>query len=65
MLRTRASAGMDARHLVKITQYFLHAEDIPTYGAIRARHLGDARPASTLIVVPALDQPEKLIEIEA
>lgn len=65
VLRALKSAGMDAGHLVKITQYLLRAEDIRAYGAIRARYLGDARPASTLIVVPALVWPTMLIEIEA
>ena len=64
VLRALASAEMDASHLVKITQYLLRAEDIRAYGAIRARHLGDARPASTLLVVPALVWPNMLIEIE-
>lgn len=64
VLRALTSAGMDASHLVKITQYLLRAEDVPAYGAIRARFLGDARPASTLLIVPALVWPNMLIEIE-
>lgn len=64
VLRALASAGMDASHLVKITQFLLRAEDIRAYGAIRARHLGDERPASTLLIVPALVWPNMLIEIE-
>ena len=39
-------------------------EDIRAYGAIRARFLGEARPASTLVVVPALVWPDMLIEID-
>ena len=65
VLRALASAGMDVGHLVKITQYLLRPEDIRAYGAIRARFLGEARPASTLVVVPALVWPDMLIEIEA
>lgn len=64
VLRALASAGMDARHLVKITQYLLQAEDIAAYGPIRARFLGDARPASTLLIVPTLVWPKMRIEIE-
>ncbi len=64
VLRALTSAGMDVNHLVKITQYLLRAEDIRAYGAIRARFLGDARPASTLLVVPTLVWPNMLIEIE-
>jgi enamine deaminase RidA (YjgF/YER057c/UK114 family) len=32
---------------------------------VRARYLGDARPASMLLVVPGLVKPEILVEIEA
>ena len=39
-------AGMAVGDLVKITQYLTRAEDIPAYAKVRARMLGDARPAS-------------------
>lgn len=58
-------ARMGSEHLVKIVQYLVRAEDIPAYGAIRARSLGDCRPASMLMVVAALPKPGFLIEIEA
>jgi enamine deaminase RidA (YjgF/YER057c/UK114 family) len=60
-----ASAGMDVRDLVKVSHYLLRAEDIPAYVKVRARFLGDARPASMLLVTPALVRPEFLLEIEA
>jgi enamine deaminase RidA (YjgF/YER057c/UK114 family) len=41
------------------------AEDIPAYGKVRARMLGDARPASMLLVAAALPRPDFLLEIEA
>lgn len=58
-------AGMGPEHLVKIVQYLVRAEDIAAYGAIRARFLGDCRPASMLMVVAGLPKPGLLIEIEA
>jgi 2-iminobutanoate/2-iminopropanoate deaminase len=58
-------AGMTVHDLVKVTHYLLHASDIPAYARIRARFLGDARPASMLLIVPALVRPEFLLEIEA
>jgi enamine deaminase RidA (YjgF/YER057c/UK114 family) len=58
-------AGMDVHDLVKITQYLLRASDIAAYAKVRTRFLGDARPASMLLIVPALVRPEFLIEIEA
>jgi len=58
-------AGMAVGDLVKITQYLTRAEDIPAYAKMRARMLGDARPASMMMVVAALPRPEFLLEIEA
>lgn len=65
ILKTLESAGMGVGDLVKITQYLLHADDIPAYAKVRSRVLGDARPASMLMVVAGLPRPEFLIEIEA
>ncbi len=60
-----AAAGFEVADLVKITQYLLDGDDIRPHAAIRSRFLGSARPASMLLVVPALVWPEMLIEIEA
>jgi enamine deaminase RidA (YjgF/YER057c/UK114 family) len=57
--------GFTVDDLVKITQYLTNADDIAAHAAIRARFLGDARPASMLVVVPALVWPQMTIEIEA
>jgi enamine deaminase RidA (YjgF/YER057c/UK114 family) len=58
-------ADMTVHDLVKITQYLLHESDIPAYAKVRSRFLGDARPASMLLIVPALVAPNFLLEIEA
>ena len=58
-------AGMAVGDLVKITQYLTRADDIPAYAKVRTRMLGDARPASMMMVVAALPRPEFLLEIEA
>jgi 2-iminobutanoate/2-iminopropanoate deaminase len=58
-------AGMGVGDLVKVSQYLTRAEDIARYPPIRAKWLGDHRPASMLLVIPALVRPEFLIEIEA
>ena len=58
-------AGMGINDIVKLTQYLVSAEDIPAYAAVRARMLAGARPASTLLVVPALVRPGFLLEVEA
>ena len=58
-------ADMTVHDLVKVTQYLLRAEDIRPYAAVRSRFLGSARPASMLLIVPALVRPEFLLEVEA
>jgi enamine deaminase RidA (YjgF/YER057c/UK114 family) len=57
-------AGMTIGDVVKITQYLVRADDIPAYAKVRAKVLGAARPASTLLVVPALVRPDFLLEVE-
>ena len=58
-------AGMTVNDLVKVTHYLLRASDIPAYVKVRSRFLGDARPASMLMVIPQLVKPEFLLEVEA
>jgi enamine deaminase RidA (YjgF/YER057c/UK114 family) len=57
--------GMGVQDLVKVTHYLTRAQDIPAYVAVRARFLGEVRPASMLLVVPALVRPEFVVEVEA
>jgi 2-iminobutanoate/2-iminopropanoate deaminase len=65
ILAILTEAGMGVKDLVKVTHYLVRDEDIKDYVAVRARYLGDARPASMLLVVPGLVKPEILVEIEA
>lgn len=65
ILSALQKASMGPEHLVKIVQYLVRSEDIPLYGEVRARFLGDCRPASMLLVAAALPKPGFLIEIEA
>ena len=58
-------AGMGPEHLVKLVQYLVRKEDLPAYRPIRARFIGDCRPASMLLIAAALPKPGFLIEIEA
>ncbi|HZV93666.1 MAG TPA: RidA family protein [Caldimonas sp.] len=60
-----ADAGMGVEDLVKVTHYLVRGTDLVEYNPVRTRHLGEARPASTLIVVHALARPEWMIEIDA
>ena len=57
-------AGMTVDNIVKVTQYLVQPADIPAYAKVRALFLGSARPASMLLVVPALVRAEFLVEVE-
>ncbi len=56
--------GMGIDDVVKITGYIVGKENFPAYAAGRKKALGEARPASTAIIVPALAMPQWLVEIE-
>lgn len=58
-------AGMSAQNIVKITAYLIDADDYGAFAAARAKHLGEARPASTAILIKGLLKPEWRYEIEA
>ena len=58
-------AILEARNLVKVTTFLTRREDIAASRAARQRHLGDLRPASTLLIVSGLASPDYLAEIEA
>lgn len=59
------AAGMNVSHLVKVTTYLTDIRDLPRLNAIRSVYLGAARPASTLVVVAALANPDWCFEVEA
>ena len=60
-----AAAGMELKDLVKVNHYLTRKEDIAGYREVRARVLGELRPASTLLVISALAREEALVEVEA
>ncbi len=60
-----AAAGMDTGDLVKVTTYLVDSADLPAVQAVRTGFLGEARPASTLVVVKELARKEWLFEVEA
>ena len=59
-----AEAGMGVDDIVKLTQYLVRRQDLGPYRDIRARHLGNHRPASMLAFVPELVWPNMLFELE-
>ena len=46
-------------------RFLVQASDMAAYAAVRAGYLGDARPASTLLIVQALARPTWRVEIDA
>ena len=58
------SAGMGIDDVVKVTTYVTNEDDFWPMAKVRARFFGDARPASTGIVVKALAKQEWLVEVD-
>ncbi len=56
--------GLAMSDVVKMTHYLTDSADVPAYSEVRARWLGDARPASTLLIVSGLARPDLKVEIE-
>jgi 2-iminobutanoate/2-iminopropanoate deaminase len=64
ILQLLKHGDMTTDDIVKVTQYLIRAEDIASYAEVRNKYLGDARPASMLLVIPQLVWPDILVEIE-
>ncbi|MPZ21343.1 MAG: reactive intermediate/imine deaminase [Luteitalea sp.] len=62
-----ASQGADFSHIAKITVFVTSIDEFrgADMSEIRAKYFGDVRPASTLVQVVRLAEPEIKIEIEA
>ncbi len=59
------AADMDVADLVKVVTYLTDVDNMPAFGPVRTKYLGDARPASTLVIVKSLARPDWFVEIEA
>jgi 2-iminobutanoate/2-iminopropanoate deaminase len=59
------AAGCGFDDIVKVVLYLLNVDDRPAINPVRKEFFGEARPASTLVEVPALAMPGALLEIEA
>ena len=65
VLAILGSAGMGPHDLVKVTVFLTRQEDVGAYREVRDRMLAGATPASTLLVISGLANPDWLVEIEA
>jgi enamine deaminase RidA (YjgF/YER057c/UK114 family) len=61
-----AAVGASFRDVVvvKVTTFLTRPEDIPALRDARERHLSEAPPASSMVVVSRLARPDLLVEIE-
>ncbi len=64
LVRLLEAEGLTPKDLVKTNLYLVAGNDLAAVRAARARHFGDAQPASTLVYVPQLATPQYLFEIE-
>ena len=60
-----AELGARPDHVVRTRIYVTRAEDWPEVGRAHGEVFGQARPATTMVVVAALLDPRWLVEIEA
>lgn len=58
------AADMGVEDIVKMSAFLLDPADLPAYGGVRGRYLGEHRPTSTLLYVAALIKPELRVEVE-
>jgi enamine deaminase RidA (YjgF/YER057c/UK114 family) len=60
-----ARAGMTTSDIVKLTTFSVAREHLPALREVRERVLDGHKPASTLLLVAGLGQPQWLVEVEA
>jgi 2-iminobutanoate/2-iminopropanoate deaminase len=59
------AAGMKPTNLVKTTSYVKRIEDVQAFVKVKAKWLGDIRPAQMLLLTPGFINPKFLVEVEA
>lgn len=61
-----AHAGLDRRHVAKLTAYVTDRAHLSAYMAVRDQFFKDQRepPASTLLIVSGFSRPEFKVEVE-
>ena len=65
IMQVLIAAGMGISDVVKVNSYLTKHENFARFAPVRAKYLGDHRPASTLAVISSLAKAEFLVEVEA
>jgi enamine deaminase RidA (YjgF/YER057c/UK114 family) len=60
-----AAHGLGVEAVVRLGVFVLPGQDFAVLRAVRERHFGAHRPASTTVYVPQLASPKFLLEVEA
>jgi enamine deaminase RidA (YjgF/YER057c/UK114 family) len=60
-----AAHGLGVEAVVRLGVFVLPGQDFAVLRAVRERHFGTHRPASTTVYVPQLASPKFLLEVEA
>ncbi len=64
ILTVLSDAGMGREDIIKLNVFMTRREDLPAYGPILERHLGDRLPTDTLVLVSGLAREACCIEID-
>jgi len=63
-LHALAKAGASVEQVVRTRMYIVRTEDADAVGRVHGELFGSVKPASTLVVVAALINPDHLVEVE-
>jgi 2-iminobutanoate/2-iminopropanoate deaminase len=63
--RALQAAGSGLDRLARVTVYLTDLEHVAAFRAVRDRRLAGCRPASTLVIVASLVDPDLLVELDA
>ncbi|MCB5179337.1 RidA family protein [Streptomyces antimicrobicus] len=59
-----AQVGLGAEHVVRTRMYLTHARDVDEVGRAHKELFDAARPASTMVIVAGLVDPNLVVEVE-